>query len=453
MQREGENAFGYVGADGLEIGHGSGSSVETALPRTRRPWQAQSFRIALTFIKQPLIAALPFSHPARTTLESHWQWSIETMRNFSLAVLLATSVCSPAFAQSASDEARTSREEARAERAEQRAEQAQAAPVQVERAQAAPVFEQRSAEVERVRAPEVRSAPQIEVAERNDDRGRRGDDGERRGWGGRDAAIAAQAQQQQPQPQFSNRNFQGRPDGGFQGRRDESSQTRDDGRFNRGGGQGVFQGTPPLAQNDRRGWGGRGWDGNHNGERHDERRDDHHDDHHNDHRDNRGWNQGNAGQPQVWNRGGDGRWNRGNDGQWNRHDGDRDHNWNNGQRWGDNRNWGNNRGDYRNNNRWDRSWRNDSRYNWQSYRNQYSDRYRSSRYYNPYGYDYNYQRFGIGIYLDSLFFGSRYWLNDPFSYRLPSAPYGYRWVRYYNDVVLVDTRTGYVEDVIYDFFR
>ena len=402
------------------------------------------------------------------------------MRNFSLALLLATSVCSPALAQSASDEARTSREEARAERAEQRAEQAQAAPVQVERAQATPVFEQRAAEIERIRIPEVRSEPQIEVAQRGDDRGQRGDDGEGRGRRGRDAAIAAQAQQvqqQQPQTQFGNRNFQGHPDGGFQVRRDESSQTRDDGRFNRGGGQGVFQGTPPLAQNDRRGWGGRSWDGNHNGEHHDdhldgqigehhgdEHHDGHHDEHHDDHHDNHGWNQGNTGQIQVWNRGGDGRWNRGNDGQWNRHDGDHDHNWNNGQRWGDNhnwnnnqrwgdnRNWNNNQGWNHNNNRWDRGWRNDNRYNWQTYRYQYRDRYHQGRYYNPYGYDYSYQRFGIGIYLDSLFFGSRYWLDDPSSYRLPRAPYGYRWVRYYNDVILVDTRTGYVEDVIHDFF-
>ena len=388
------------------------------------------------------------------------------MRNFSLALLLATSVGAPALAQSAIDEGRVTRAELSAERAEQqaeqRAEQAQAAPVQAERAQTAPVFEQRVAEVERERMPEIRSAPQIEVAQRGDDRGRRGDDGEGRGWRGREAAIAAPAPQVQPvqqpqqQPQFGNRNWQGRPDGAGQMRRNEGSSDRSDGRWNRGGVQGVPQATPPLSQNDRRGWGGRAWDGNQNGERRDE--------HRNEHRDNRGWNQGNVGQPQVWNRGGDGRWNRGNDGRWNRHDGDHDHNWNNNQRWGDNRNWdnnqrwgdnrnwNNNQGWNRNNNRWDRGWRNDNRYNWQTYRYQYRDRYRQGRYYNPYGYDYSYQRFGIGIYLDSLFFGSRYWLDDPSSYRLPRAPYGYRWVRYYNDVILVDTRTGYVEDVIHDFF-
>ena len=67
-------------------------------------------------------------------------------------------------------------------------------------------------------------------------------------------------------------------------------------------------------------------------------------------------------------------------------------------------------------------------------------------------YDYNYQRFGIGIYLESLFYGSRYRISDPWRYRLPDAQWPYEWVRYYDDVLLVDTRNGYVVDVIYSFF-
>jgi len=51
-----------------------------------------------------------------------------------------------------------------------------------------------------------------------------------------------------------------------------------------------------------------------------------------------------------------------------------------------------------------------------------------------------------------LLFGSSYWLDDPWSYRLPPAYGPYRWVRYYDDVILVDVRTGYVVDVIHDFF-
>jgi Ni/Co efflux regulator RcnB len=35
---------------------------------------------------------------------------------------------------------------------------------------------------------------------------------------------------------------------------------------------------------------------------------------------------------------------------------------------------------------------------------------------------------------------------------MPYAPPGYRWIRYYDDLVLVDTWDGRVADVIYDFF-
>jgi hypothetical protein len=44
------------------------------------------------------------------------------------------------------------------------------------------------------------------------------------------------------------------------------------------------------------------------------------------------------------------------------------------------------------------------------------------------------------------------WLSDPWMYRLPPAYAGTRWIRYYNDALLVDTWTGEVFDVIYDFF-
>ena len=133
-----------------------------------------------------------------------------------------------------------------------------------------------------------------------------------------------------------------------------------------------------------------------------------------------------------------GGWRHGDNGRWERR-GDHhrnDRNWNNGSHHRD----------------WNRTWRSDRRYDWHGYRNQYRHQYRQPRYYNPYGYRHGYQRFGIGIYLDSLFFGNRYWLNDPWEYRLPPAPYGTRWVRYYDDVLLVDTRSGYVVDAIYGFF-
>ncbi|WP_313958547.1 RcnB family protein [Novosphingobium sp. 9] len=72
-------------------------------------------------------------------------------------------------------------------------------------------------------------------------------------------------------------------------------------------------------------------------------------------------------------------------------------------------------------------------------------------YYAPYR-GYSYRRVGIGFSLGALFYGERYWINDPWYYRLPPAYEPYRWVRYYDDVLLVNVYTGDVVDVIYDFF-
>lgn len=129
-----------------------------------------------------------------------------------------------------------------------------------------------------------------------------------------------------------------------------------------------------------------------------------------------------------------------------RRDNDRD--WRDGRRDG-HRDWRDSRRDY--DSRWDRRWRDDSRYNWYSYRNYNRHVYRPGRYYSPYRH-YNYRRLGIGVFLESLFYSNRYWINDPWQYRLPEVYGPYRWVRYYDDALLVDIRRGEVVDVIHDFF-
>ena len=156
-------------------------------------------------------------------------------------------------------------------------------------------------------------------------------------------------------------------------------------------------------------------------------------------RNNRDWDRNNNGSA-------DRRWDRNNNGvvdrRWDRN---RDGIRNNGGTWNNNQRYGNNQG-------WNRQWRNDNRYNWERHRFSNRDLFRQPRYYSPYGYNGRYQRFGIGIYLDSVFFGSRYRINDPWQYRLPYAEWPYEWVRYYDDVLLVDTRNGYIVDVIHNFF-
>ena len=123
--------------------------------------------------------------------------------------------------------------------------------------------------------------------------------------------------------------------------------------------------------------------------------------------------------------------------------------------WGD-RDWGNrgwsDRGGYDRRNGWDRQWRNDGRYDWSRYRALNRGAYRLPRYYAPSGWGYGYRRFGIGVSLAPVLFSQSYWIDDPFTYRLPEAYGPYRWVRYYDDALLVDIRTGQVVDTVYDIF-
>lgn len=128
-------------------------------------------------------------------------------------------------------------------------------------------------------------------------------------------------------------------------------------------------------------------------------------------------------------------------------DGDRNWRGRDNDRRGD-RNWRERRGDRRD---WNRGWRNDRRYDWSSWRHRNRHIFHLPIYYSPYR-DWRYQRFSIGFFLEPLFFDQRYWIGDPYYYRLPPAPPGTQWVRYYNDVLLVDVYSGEVIDVIYDFF-
>ncbi|MEY4270545.1 MAG: hypothetical protein RLZZ58_1761 [Pseudomonadota bacterium] len=140
-----------------------------------------------------------------------------------------------------------------------------------------------------------------------------------------------------------------------------------------------------------------------------------------------------------------------------RYDDGRRDGWRDGDRRGDRR-YDNDRRDdrryddnHRDNRGWNNRWRSDRRYDWQDHRQRYGNTYRLSRYYSPYR-GHHYTRFSIGFNLWPNFYGSQYWINDPWAYRLPEAYGPYRWVRYYDDVLLVDVRSGRVVDVIYDFF-
>ncbi len=102
-------------------------------------------------------------------------------------------------------------------------------------------------------------------------------------------------------------------------------------------------------------------------------------------------------------------------------------------------------------NQWNRSWHNDRQYDWRSHRNNNRHYYRPVQYYSPYrGHSYN--QVNIGYQMNDGYYNSRYYVNNPGYYRLPTAYGPYRWVRYYNDVLLIDLRSGYVVDKVHNFY-
>jgi hypothetical protein len=100
--------------------------------------------------------------------------------------------------------------------------------------------------------------------------------------------------------------------------------------------------------------------------------------------------------------------------------------------------------------RWSSHWRSDRRYDWRNYRDRNRSIFRIGRYYDPYRY--GYRRFSIGFSLWPNYYQSNYWIDDPWMYRLPPAYGPYRWVRYYDDALLVNIYSGEVVDVIHSFF-
>jgi Ni/Co efflux regulator RcnB len=94
--------------------------------------------------------------------------------------------------------------------------------------------------------------------------------------------------------------------------------------------------------------------------------------------------------------------------------------------------------------------RREAREDWRDYRRTNRQVYTLPRYYAPRGLTYRPAR--VGVVLNRGFYGNRYLIADPYRYRLPRATGVQRWVRYGNDVLLVNTRNGRVLQVINNFF-
>jgi Ni/Co efflux regulator RcnB len=86
--------------------------------------------------------------------------------------------------------------------------------------------------------------------------------------------------------------------------------------------------------------------------------------------------------------------------------------------------------------------RREAREDWRDYRQSHRGVYTLPRYYAPRGHVY--RPATVGIRIAPAFYGRSYWISDPYRYRLPPVVGAQRWVRYGNDVLLIDTRTGRV---------
>jgi Ni/Co efflux regulator RcnB len=93
----------------------------------------------------------------------------------------------------------------------------------------------------------------------------------------------------------------------------------------------------------------------------------------------------------------------------------------------------------------DRNW---GRNDWRGFRNTNRDIYRGA----GWRADFRYQTFRPGIRIGVGYYAPRYYINDYGRYRLPRPGFNQRWVRHYNDVLLVDVRRGIVIDVIRNFY-
>ncbi|MGL5837300.1 MAG: RcnB family protein [Sphingorhabdus sp.] len=111
------------------------------------------------------------------------------------------------------------------------------------------------------------------------------------------------------------------------------------------------------------------------------------------------------------------------------------------QRYGDRDDVREERGEYRDAKR-------EYREDWRDYRQSNRDAFRATRFSAPF----RYRSFNNGVGIGRSYYAPRYYINNYDSYRLRSPGRNLRYVRHYNDVLLVNVRTGRVVEVYRNFF-
>lgn len=92
--------------------------------------------------------------------------------------------------------------------------------------------------------------------------------------------------------------------------------------------------------------------------------------------------------------------------------------------------------------------RQEYREDWRDYRRTHRKVYARGKWHAPF----RYRAWETGTRLKPVYYSSRYYIADPWRYRLPPARGYLRWVRHYDDVLLVNVRTGVVVRVYRGFF-
>ena len=92
--------------------------------------------------------------------------------------------------------------------------------------------------------------------------------------------------------------------------------------------------------------------------------------------------------------------------------------------------------------------RQEYREDWQDHRRNHREDYRGGTFRAPF----RYHSFGNGVRISGNYIGPRYQVNNVSRWRLPAAGRGQVYVRHYNDLLLVNQRSGTVARVYRNFY-
>jgi Ni/Co efflux regulator RcnB len=90
----------------------------------------------------------------------------------------------------------------------------------------------------------------------------------------------------------------------------------------------------------------------------------------------------------------------------------------------------------------------EDRQDWRGYKQQNRNAFRGTRFQAPF----RYRTFNSGVSIGASYFAPRYRVTNYANYRLPQPGRYQTYVRHYNDVLLVNTRTGRVVQVYRGFY-